>query len=70
MSLIVLLAICVLGCDFMIFMFFQWTFGEKYRGRRRRVAARKRAAEVGSSQPYLVRSRMRPSGRDNERKIA
>jgi len=33
MPLIVLVAISVLACDFTIFMFFQWTFGEKHRGR-------------------------------------
>ena len=70
MARVVFLAICVLACDFMIFIFFQWTLGEKYRGRRRKTTARKRAAEVRSSRPYLVNPRTSPSGHDNERKIA
>jgi hypothetical protein len=31
MSLNAYIAICVLACDFLIYAFFQWTFGEKHR---------------------------------------
>ncbi len=41
MSLTVFLAICVLGLDFMIFVLFQWLYGEKNRNRFRRSAARR-----------------------------
>jgi hypothetical protein len=35
MSLNVFIAIGVLACDFLIYAFFRWTFGEKYREFRR-----------------------------------
>jgi len=35
MSLNVFIAIAVLACDFLIYAFFQWTFGEKHRKFRR-----------------------------------
>jgi hypothetical protein len=56
MSLTVFLAICVLGLDFMIFVLFQWLYGEKNRNRFRRSAARRHAAH--SQTPlYYVSSR-------------
>jgi hypothetical protein len=56
MSLTVFLAICVLGLDFMIFVLFQWLYGEKNRNRFRRSAARRHAAH--SQTPlYYVASR-------------
>jgi hypothetical protein len=56
MSLTVFLAICVLGLDFMIFVLFQWLYGEKNRNRVRRSAARGHAAH--SQTPlYYVSSR-------------
>ena len=53
MSLMVFLSICVLACDFLILMFFRWTLGEKYRGRKRRVTAGKKAAAGRTSHPYF-----------------
>jgi hypothetical protein len=38
MSLTVFLAICVLGCDFLLYFLFQWVYGEKRRNRLRRLA--------------------------------
>jgi hypothetical protein len=70
MARFVFLATCVLACDFMIFMFFQWTLGEKYRGRRRRIAARKRTAQAEASRPYLVNPRPNRAAHANERQIA
>jgi hypothetical protein len=56
MSLTVFLAICVLGLDFMIFVLFQWLYGEKNRNRFRRSATRRHAAH--SQTPlYYVSSR-------------
>src|SRR5580692_7052687 len=56
MSLTVFIAICVLGLDFMIFVLFQWLYGEKNRNRFRRSAARRHAAH--SQTPlYYVSSR-------------
>ena len=51
MSLTIFVAICVLGCDFMIFVFFKWAFGEKYGSRARRVAATVGSAIISGSEP-------------------
>jgi|SRR5580700_8561358 hypothetical protein len=56
MSLTVFIAICVLGLDFMIFVLFQWLYGEKNRNRFRRSAARRHAAH-SQSPLYYVSSR-------------
>ncbi len=40
MSLTVFLAFCILGCDFLLYVLFQWIYGEKHRNHARRVAAR------------------------------
>jgi hypothetical protein len=40
MSLTVFLAFCILGCDFLLYVLFQWIYGEKHRKHARRVAAR------------------------------
>jgi len=70
MPLAVFLACCVLGIDFMIYILFQWVFGEKYRARARKLAARKRAANIRSAKPYLISGRA-PHGRhDSEREVA
>jgi hypothetical protein len=51
MSLII--AICVLGLDFMIFVLFQWLYGEKNRNRFRRSATRRHAAHSQASLYYV-----------------
>jgi hypothetical protein len=40
MSLTLFLAFCILGCDFLLYVLFQWIYGEKHRKHARRVAAR------------------------------
>jgi hypothetical protein len=57
MSLTVFLALCILGIDFMIYMLFQWTYGEKRRAIARQVAAYRKAREEQSARPFLVHSR-------------
>jgi len=42
MSLTVFLAFCILGCDFLLYVLFQWVYGEKHKNHSRRVAARAR----------------------------
>ena len=42
MSLTVFLAFCILGIDFLLYVLFQWIYGEKYRKHARRVAAREK----------------------------
>lgn len=41
MSLTVFLAFCILGCDFLLYVLFQWIYGEKHRKHARRIAARR-----------------------------
>jgi hypothetical protein len=60
MSLTVFLALCILGLDFMIYMFFQWTYGDKCRAIARQVAAYRKAREDQSSRPFLVHSQRVP----------
>jgi len=49
MSLTVFLAFCVLGCDFLLYVLFQWTYGEKRRKYGRRLAARQKQGRTHSS---------------------
>jgi hypothetical protein len=74
MSLNVFITICVLACDFLIYVFFQWTFGEKYRRRLRRSPHQKRlqknAIEIPASRPYLVASQGPRHARQSEREVA
>jgi len=56
MPLTAFLTFCILGLDFMIYAFFQWTYGEKRRNFARQVAARKRARKGQSaSLPVLTK---------------
>ena len=57
MSATVFLAICILGCDFLLYFLFQWTYGEKRRGLSRRSRARKGAANQPDARPFLISSR-------------
>jgi len=41
MSLTVFPAFGILGCDFLLYVLFQWIYGEKHRNHARRVAARR-----------------------------
>jgi hypothetical protein len=41
MSLTMFLAFCILGCDFLLYVLFQWIYGEKHRNHARRSAARR-----------------------------
>lgn len=70
MSLTMFLAILVVASDFMLYMFFRWTFGEKYRARARRTAARRRAIEGNSPRPCLLSSPTEHRGRDTVREVA
>jgi len=40
MSLTVFLGFCILGCDCLLYILFQWIYGEKHRNRSRRSATR------------------------------
>jgi hypothetical protein len=58
MSLTVFLAFCILGCDFMLVVLFQWLYGEKHRGHKTRRASRNQAP--AQSPLYYVHAK-RPS---------
>jgi hypothetical protein len=75
MSLNIFLTICVLACDFLIYAFFQWTFGEKYRRRTRKSSLQKNprrdAIEITATRPYMVVSRSpQQRARPSEREVA
>jgi hypothetical protein len=57
MSLTVFLALCVLGIDFMIYLLFQWIYGDKRRALTRKIAAHRNALAEPSPRPFLVTSR-------------
>lgn len=68
MSLTIFLAVCILGCDFLLYLLFQWIYGEKDRKsvRRRakglgraRVISTKEAAEatLRAFSPEAMRTR-------------
>jgi hypothetical protein len=62
MSLKVFLAFCILGIDFMIYAFFQWTYGDKRCTLARQITAHKKALKEKSQRPYLVPSQRAPLG--------
>jgi hypothetical protein len=51
MSATVFLAICILGCDVLLYFLFQWTYGEKRRGLARRANSHPQARHPQKSQP-------------------
>jgi hypothetical protein len=57
MGLTVFFALCILGLDFMIYVLFKLTYGDKRSVVARRVAAQREAARAESSGPYLVPAR-------------
>jgi len=48
MGFTVFLALCILGCDVLIFFLFQWTLGERRRTRRRRNSKMRLASGLES----------------------
>jgi hypothetical protein len=57
MSLTVFLALCILGLDFMIYVLFKLTFGDKRGTIARQVAAHRDALGEQPPRPFLVASR-------------
>jgi hypothetical protein len=57
MSLTVFIAVCVLGADFLIYVFFQWTYGDKRREMARRLEAHRNGMKGYPSKPFVVSSR-------------
>jgi hypothetical protein len=50
MSFTLFLALCILGCDFLIYILYQWAFGERRRTLMRRTASRRRAEALRNRQ--------------------
>ena len=50
MSLTVFLAFCILGCDFLLYVLFQWIYGEKYRKHARRIAEREKRRALSAKE--------------------
>jgi hypothetical protein len=66
MSATLFLAFCILGCDFLLYFLFQWTYGERRRGLTRRSAAPKGAMNQPDARPFLIASRKRASRRGRQ----
>jgi hypothetical protein len=62
MSATLFLAFCILGCDFLLYFLFQWTYGEKRRGLARRSRAPKSAMNQPDARPFLISSRRSATG--------
>ena len=56
MPFTVFMAICILGCDFLIYFLFQWTLGEKGRTKRRCTGSKRRIANGEETELILVRA--------------
>jgi hypothetical protein len=62
MSATLFLAFCILGCDFLLYVLFQWTYGERRRGLSRRSKAPKTAIHQPDPRPFLVAARRSAAG--------
>jgi hypothetical protein len=60
MSITMFLAFCILGCDFLLYLLFQWIYGEKLRKHARRVAARRVAARREKSRTVSAKEVVEP----------
>jgi hypothetical protein len=60
MPLNVFFTLCILGIDFMVYAFFQWTYGDKRRSIARKIAAIRNSSEPPLSRPFLVASKRPP----------
>ena len=79
MSLTLFMAICILGCDVLIYFLFQWTLGEKGRTRRRRCGAKRRLASGQETELFVVpaaskmpaqRAKVLPYPKDNSKRLS
>jgi len=69
MSLTVFMAICILGCDFMLYVLFQWLYGEKHRKHVRKSPAESKAVQMQESLPRLVKQGKNGMEREERRKV-
>jgi|SRR5580700_12214962 hypothetical protein len=62
MSATLFLAFCILGCDFLLYVLFQWTYGERRRGLSRKSKVPKTAINQPDPRPFLVAARRSTAG--------
>jgi hypothetical protein len=62
MSATLFLAFCILGCDFILYFLFQWTYGEKRRGLSRRTRKPMSPLNQPDARPFLIASRKTATG--------
>src|ERR1700685_613093 len=62
MSATMFLAICILGCDFLLYVLYQWNYGERRGGLSRRPRALRTIVEQQNAEPFLAASRKRTAG--------
>ncbi|HXY26414.1 MAG TPA: hypothetical protein VEI73_17305 [Candidatus Acidoferrum sp.] len=56
MSLTVFMAICILGCDFMLYVLFQWLYGEKHRKHVRKSRGNNQLVRMQGRRPYVIKT--------------
>ncbi len=57
MSLNAFITLGILGIDFMIYVLFQWTYGDKRRALARKIASLRSDPEPRATRPFLVNTR-------------
>ena len=62
MSATLFLALCILGCDFLLYFLFQWTYGEKRTGLSRKSRIPLTSMSQPDARPFLVVSRTSGAG--------
>jgi len=62
MSFNIFIVLCVLGCDVLIYVLYQWVLGEKRRARLHREVSRQRAEAAQRTQPFLAATQNRGAG--------
>lgn len=56
-SFTLFITLCVPGCDFLIYVLYEWAFGERRRTLMRKAASRRRVDELQSLQPRSLSTR-------------
>jgi len=62
MSLTIFLAICILGCDVLIYFLYEWAFGESKRIRKRQARSRLWASSEDAPVGYSLRAERNSPG--------
>jgi len=54
MSLTVFLALSILGIDFLLYVLFQWTYGDKRQAMQRKLATHRSVVKEQAARPFVV----------------